>query len=159
MIFVPIGGGDVIAWASLLAPIGLPEIHILDREMPPVTEARQQAARIVNQRPNCRASVTAKRALENYLHPQCLFDVRGAEVDFGDDDDVPELVVKQCYQQYAAEPAWDMLSSRARKRCRERVKRWLNREAVDRMTPERLAERDPPGEIRGWLKVIADLCA
>jgi putative ATP-dependent endonuclease of OLD family len=86
LIFIPVGGGDVIAWASRLAPIGLPEIHLLDREVSPVTETRLLAARIVNQRPNCRAFVTGKRALENYLHPRCLFEVRGIEVEFGDDD-------------------------------------------------------------------------
>jgi putative ATP-dependent endonuclease of OLD family len=157
LIFIPVGGGDVIAWASRLAPIGLPEVHILDREIPPVTEARQQATRIVNQRANCRAFVTSKRALENYLHPQCLFDVRGIEVEFGDDDDVPEIVARQCYKRSVGEPAWEELTGRARKRCRERAKRWLNREAVDRMTPERLAERDQVGEVRGWLRAMADL--
>ena len=157
VIFVPIGGGDVIAWTSLLAPIGLPEIHILDREMPPVTEARQQAARIVNQRANCRAFVTGKRALENYLHPECLLKVRGIEVEFGDDDDVPELVARRCYEQFGAEPPWDALSGRARKRCRERAKRWLNRDGVERMTYDRLAERDPAGDIRGWLRTAVEL--
>jgi putative ATP-dependent endonuclease of OLD family len=157
LIFIPVGGGDLIAWASRLAPIGLPEIHLLDREVPPVTETRLRATRIVNQRANCRAFVTGKRALENYLHPQCLFDVRGVEVEFGDDDDVPELVARQCYQHTATEPAWEKLTGRARKRCRERAKRWLNRDAVQRMTPDRLAERDPAGEILRWLRAIAEL--
>ena len=106
VVFVPVGGGDIIAWVSRLAPIGLPEVHILDREMPPVTETRQRAASIVNQRSNCRAFVTKKRALENYLHPRCLFEVRGIEVTFGDDDDVPELVARECYQPALGEPAW-----------------------------------------------------
>jgi hypothetical protein len=157
VIFVPIGGGDVIAWANLLAPIGLPEIHILDREMPPATEARQQAAQIVNQRANCRAFVTAKRALENYLHSRCLFEARGIEVEFGDDDDVPDVVARRCYEQFGTAPAWDTLSGRARKRCRERAKRWLNGVAVGRMTAERLAQRDPVGEVRGWLTGAAEL--
>lgn len=159
MIFVPVGGGDLVTWASLLAPIGLHEIHILDREMPPVSEARQQTARIVNQRANCRAFITAKRALENYLHPRCLLEAHGIEVEFGDDDDVPELVARRCYEQLGAGPAWDALSRRARKRCRERAKHWLNLGAVSQMTPERLAERDPAGEVRGWLRAIAELCA
>jgi hypothetical protein len=157
LVFIPVGGGDVIAWASLLAPIGLPELHLIDREMPPESEKRQQAARIVDQRPKCRAFVTSKRALENYLHPRCLFEARGIEVDFGDDDDVPELVAKRCYRSPAGEPAWENLTGRAHKRCRERAKRWLNREAVERMTPDRLAERDPVGEVRGWLMVMAEL--
>ncbi len=157
VVFVPIGGGDVLAWANRLAPLGLPEVHLLDREMPPVTETRQRAAGIVNQRSNCRAFVTTKRALENYLHPRCLFEARGVEVAFGDDDDVPERVAREGYRQTAEEPAWEMLSGRARKRCRERAKRWLNRDAVARMTAERLAAQDPRGEIRDWLLAISEL--
>ena len=157
IVFVPVGGGDIIAWVSRLAPIGLPEVHVLDREVPPVTETRLRAASIVNQRSNCRAFVTQKRALENYLHPRCLFEARGIEVTFGDDDDVPELVARECYRPALGEPAWQTLSGRARKRCRERAKRWLNQEAVARMTPERLAVQDPQGEIHSWLRAMARL--
>lgn len=154
VVFVPVTGGDLIAWVSRLAPIGLPEVHILDREMPPTSETRQQAASIVNRRSNCQAFVTKKRALENYLHPQCLFEARGIEVAFGDDDDVPELVARECYRPALGEPAWHALPGRARKRCRERAKRWLNQDAVARMTLERLAARDSQGEIHSWLLAI-----
>jgi hypothetical protein len=157
VIFLPIGGGDVIAWASRLAPVGLPELHIFDREAPPETEKRQQAARIVNERANCKAFVTMKRSLENYLHPQCLLEARGIEIDFGDDDNVPELVAEGSYQRSAGQPAWSDLTGRARKRCRERTKRWLNRTAVDRMTPARLTERDPACDVRSWLLAVAEL--
>jgi hypothetical protein len=157
LVFVPIGGGDVLAWASRLASIGIPEMFLMDRETLPTTETRQQAVRIANQRENCRAFITGKRALENYLHPQCLLEVRGIEVEFGDDDDVPEVVARQCHWQAAAELAWENLTGRARKRCRERAKRWLNRDAVSRMTPERLAERDPTGEVLAWIAAMAKL--
>ena len=55
LVMLPVGGGDLLAWAARMAALGLPEFHLLDREMPPATERRQQAAEIVNQRPNCRA--------------------------------------------------------------------------------------------------------
>ena len=58
VVFVPIGGGDFVAWANRLAPLDLPEIHLLDREMPPDTALRRQAAQIVNQREHCRAFIT-----------------------------------------------------------------------------------------------------
>ncbi|MGH9551992.1 MAG: hypothetical protein ACRD3W_21580 [Terriglobales bacterium] len=157
IVFVPVGGGDVIAWASRFAPLGLLEVHILDRETFPTTETRQRAASIVNQRPNCRAFVTAKRALENYLHPKCLFEARGIEIAFGDEDDVPAIAARECHRQTTGESAWEMLSGRARKRCRERAKRWLNQDAVARMTVKRLAAQDPQGEIRSWLLAIAQL--
>jgi hypothetical protein len=53
--------------------------------------------------------------------------------------------------------SWELLPLRARKRYRNHVKRWLNTRAVDRMTANRLAERDPDGEVRGWLATIAEL--
>jgi len=36
-----------------------------------------------------------------------------------------------------------------------RAKRWLNRQAVEHMTLELLAERDPAGEVLQWFAVIA----
>jgi len=51
-----------------MAPFGLPEFHLLDREVPPATswaaggQDRQPA-------PQLPGLPDAKRALENYLHP------------------------------------------------------------------------------------------
>ncbi len=73
--------------------------------------------------------VAETRPLENYLHPRCLFEAHGINVAFGDDDDVPELVAREDYEQ-TTEPAWELLLGRTRRRCRERAKRWLNRNAV-----------------------------
>ncbi len=157
IVMLPVGGGDVLAWATRMAALGLPEFHLLDREVPPATERRQQAVEIVNQRPNCRAYLTQKRALENYLHPRAVEEVSGLNMTFGDDEDIADLVARRCYERQGKKPIWDLLPGRARKRCRETAKRWLNQTAVDRMTPELLAERDPEGEMRGWLKMIAEL--
>jgi hypothetical protein len=49
------------------------------------------------------------------------------------------------------------LPGRARKRFRDRAKHWLNTSAVERMTPERHAARDPDGEIPRWLRATAEL--
>lgn len=157
LVFLPFGGGDVLAWARRLAPLAMPSIYLFDRELPPESAVREQARSIVNLRPNCRAFVTQKRSLENYLHPQCLAEARGIQVNFGDDDDVADLVAMQCYRCSADEPPWEALSGRARKRFRERAKRWLCRDAVDHMTPERLAQRDPVGEVRGWFDAMVVL--
>ncbi|MEK6233786.1 MAG: hypothetical protein N2C14_03655, partial [Planctomycetales bacterium] len=63
----------------------------------------------------------------------------------------------ELHQRRDREFAWEDLDRRTRKRLRNRAKRWLNAEAAGRMTPELLAERDPEGEVRGWLAVIAKL--
>ena len=40
-------------------------------------------------------------------------------------------------------------------RRRNRVKKWLHTKAVDRMTVQRLSERDPLGEVVSWLRMIS----
>lgn len=39
----------------------------------------------------------------------------------------------------------------------DKAKVWHNTQAVERMTPQRLAERDPKGKVRSWLDTIARL--
>src|SRR4029077_18666111 len=121
------------------------------------TELRQQATNIVNQRPNCRACLTQKRALENYLHPRAVEEVSSLDLAFGDDDDVADMVARACFERQDHELTWEELPGRARKRCRETAKRWLNRQAVERMRPALLDESDPVGEVSGCLKAIVEM--
>jgi len=159
LVTVPIGGGDLLAWAGRMAALGLREFHLLDREVPPATERRQQAVEVVNQRPNCRAYLTRKRAIENYLHSSAVQEVSSLDLNFGDDDDVADMVARACFARQDHELSWEELPGRAKKRCRETAKRWLNRQAVERMTPKLLDERDRDGEVRGWLGVIGEMAA
>ena len=132
------------------------QFHLYDRETPPVTDERRRLVELLNRRPNCCAVLMTKRAIENYLHPDAISEAGGVEVGFGDFDDVAEVVAHASFQSEDS-PSWESLSRRARRRLRDKAKKWLNREAVDRMTPERLAERDPDDEIIGWLQTIAEL--
>ena len=157
LVFVPFGGGDIWLWTTRFAGLGLPEFHLYDREGPPETEMRQKAADVVNLRPNCRAVLTRKRSLENYVHPAAIREVCGIDLDFSDDDPVADLLAQRLYQRDALAVAWADLPRRAKTRRRNRVKKWLHTKALDRMTPERLAERDPEGEVRSWLETIARL--
>jgi len=134
----------------------LKEFHLLTREIESITVQRGALARTVNSRPNCLALVTSKRALENYLHPDAICRARGVRIDFGDFDDVLEAAAAATFQADDGR-RWTSLSKRARKRLRDRTKKWLNRAAVDQMTPRLLAERDPSGEVVGWLRSIAGL--
>jgi hypothetical protein len=96
------------------------------------------------------------RSLENYLHPDAIFEAHAIRVSFGDHDCVATVVAQTQLEQKAA-GAWEQLSTRGRKRLRSAAKRWLNTDAVDCMTAVRLAERDPGGEIRSWLNAIVEL--
>lgn len=157
LIFVPIAGGNILSWTNRLAGLGIPEFHLYDREAPPETATRERAAELVNRRSGCRAVLTGKRHLENYLHPAAILEANGIELRFGDFEDVPELAAQAWYAQRHEAIAWSALPSRTRKRLRDRAKRWLNTYAVDCMTPERLSERDPTSEIRNWLVTIGAL--
>ena len=156
LVFLP-NGGIISLWARRLEPLGLPEFHLLDHEVPPETELRRAAADMINARHACRAVLTNKRSLENYLHSEALRAAGGPEVDFDDFDPLPELVAKKLYVQEAPKTPWELLPRRTRKRRCHRAKRWLNMSAVDHMTPQLLAARDPDGEVASWLALIGQL--
>ena len=156
LIFVPFGG-DLRLWTFRLAGLGPAEWHLYDRDMPPETESRQRVADIVNLRPRCQAALTKKRHMESYLHAEAIFEASGIEISFSDDDHVAGLIARQCYERGNGQIPWAELPARARKRRRDKIKKWLNTRAVERMTAERLAERDPEGEVRSWLTTIARL--
>jgi hypothetical protein len=157
LVFIPFGGGDPRRWTSRLAGLAKPEFHLFDRDLPPETALRWQAAEMINLRPQCFAAVTRKRSLENYLHRDAIFEAAGVRIDFSDDDDVADLAAREIMRRDAPHVPWENLPARARKRHRERAKRWLNVQAVDRMTPTRLAESDPKDEVRQWLGAIVRL--
>jgi hypothetical protein len=157
LVFVPFGGGDSLPWAFRLAGLGRREFYLFDRDIPPATEARQRAAELVNWRPGCCAVLTNKRSLENYLDPRAVFEASGLHVAFSDDDNVADVAARARYARQEPQQPWDELPGRSRKRRRDKAKRWLNTKAVDRMTPERVCQCDPAGEIRSWLERIAKL--
>jgi putative ATP-dependent endonuclease of OLD family len=157
LIFVPFGGGDVSLWTERLAPLAIPEFHLYDRELPPETELRQRAADQVNTRPGCRALLTRKRSLENYLHPHALLLAGGPEIEIGDEDSVPELVARTWFEGSGPNLSWDELPRRSQKRLANRAKRWLNTRAVEQMTLAMLSERDPSAEVVSWFASIVEL--
>lgn len=157
LIFVPFGGGDLWLWVDRLAPLQRPEFHLYDRESPPETELRRRAAAMVNMRPGCVARLTAKRSAENYLHPAAIQEVSGVEIQVSDDCDVADLLARQSHLRQGGQQPWEELPRGTLKRRRNRVKKWLVTKAVERMTPERLSQRDPEGEVASWLRTIAAL--
>jgi len=157
LIFVPFGGGHVAAWTHRLAPLGKPEYHLYDHELPPETDHRREAAEAVNRRDRCQAVLTRKRSLENYLHPRAIAAVGDVDVEFDDFDPVAEITAKRLYQLRVDETPWELLSRRARNRMTQRAKRWLNTRVAEQMTVELLHERDPAGEVISWLQAIRQL--
>lgn len=155
LVFVPVGGGNMLAWSNRFAPCDNPEIHIYDREIPPETSLRRQAIERVNSRSRCRAYLTSKRSLENYLHPKAIVEAGGPDLSFGDDDRVAEFVGRAKLS--GTDLDWNNLSRRGRNRSINRVKWWLNTVAVEHMSLELLRERDRQGDIVLWLQMVAIL--
>lgn len=139
---IPLGGSTLKAWVNkkYLKDLRLPEVHIYDRDK----EAEYQAS--VDE-VNCRgdgswATLTKKREMENYLHPDAIQEALGVSVDVDDECDVEERVTTALGQGRMG---------------RRSVKDWLNVEAVEKMTAERLKERSAWSEIRSWLDKIQTL--
>jgi len=154
VVFVPMGGGNPAAWTDRFAPLGCPEFHLYDREVPPETELRQRAVTHVAARPQCRAFLTGKRALENYLHPLAIAAAGGGDITFGDADCVTTILARKWY-----EPGrnWSEIPWRARSRFCQRAKRWLNTIAIEQMTADWLRQRDPANDLQGWFKAISQM--
>lgn len=157
VMFVPSGGGDSHAWRFRLTPLGRPQFFLFDRDVPPVTERRLATAEMLNSRPNCIAVLTQRRALENYLHGDAIFEASGVRVSVSGSINLADSVARLVHERAGKTICWESLPGRARKRQRDRAKQWLNTRAVDRMTPARLAESDPAKEICSWLEAIARL--
>ena len=157
IVIVPFGGGISADWWNRFAPLNCPEFHLYDREQEPQSAQREQLAQRVNTRPRCHARITAKRSLENYLHPKAIRDAGGGDLNFGDDDCVAQLLVRCRLRAIHPEVPWESLSPRTRQRMSYRAKRWLNTRAVEQMMPELVAQRDPAGEILEWFSTIATL--
>jgi len=154
VVWIPAGGGDLRPWATRLAPLGVAEFHLYDREQEPETTLRQMVVDQIRQRRGCEAALTTKRALENYLHSAAIQAATGITVAFGDHDPVAQRLVRYCPQ---VNDAWPALSRRSRQRLLNRAKRLLNTLAVRHMTAALLAERDPAGEVLGWFRRIGAL--
>jgi len=155
VIFIPFGGGSVLAWSDRFAPLGCPECHLYDREVEPETAIRQEAVDRINARTDCRALLLGKRSLENYLHTAAIVNAGGGMIEVHDDNAVALSVARDWYQRQPHALAWDELPPRSRRRLAANSKRWLNTRAVDAMTLRMLNQRDPAGQLISWLREIA----
>ena len=156
LMFVP-AGGMPDHWQDRLGPLGVPEFHLYDRERSPESNRRAQIVAAINARLDCVAALTTKRSLENYLHPDAICAAGGPKIACGDSDPVAERVAQARFEAAAPATIWEELRERTRKRMISRTKRWLATKAVHAMTVAQLAQRDPSGDLAGWLSAIERL--
>jgi hypothetical protein len=156
VVMLPVGGSPLTLWPARLAALGLSEFYLFDRETEPETTLRQEVVRAINARQGCFAALTAKRSLENYLHPRAIVEGGGPGIAVTDENCVAEVVARLQFVSRPGGPEWTALSRRSQRRLAQRAKRWLHRWVTPRMTSAWLDERDPQGEVRGWLGMIAE---
>jgi putative ATP-dependent endonuclease of the OLD family len=153
----PLGGSTLKDWVThdYLAGLDIPQYHIYDLD-DHVTPPYQQQCNAVRARGGQNwAELTVKRETENYLHPDCIQNVFGFPVAFGDMDDLPEIVAQ--LQHDAASPnPWNSLDDNKKKQKASNAKRRLNRDASPLMTWVQIQAADPDGDIVRWMEGIRD---
>ncbi|NOZ87594.1 MAG: ATP-binding protein [Deltaproteobacteria bacterium] len=159
VIFFPMGGANLALWASRTRHLNIPEFYIEDSDLTAAgTSSHQQEVDNTNNKPNCAAVLTQKREMENYLHPNAIKAARSeADIQFGDYDDVPLLAAKALHDASNSGNNWEDLTDDKKVKKVSQAKKWLNTEAVEKMTPELLAERDPVGEVKSSFTKIVEL--
>lgn len=140
-----------------LEGLGKPVVHIYDND---VAEYRTIVARINGEaNPNKVAFNTTKLELENYLHHDAILEsYRENGIDnlvlnpISDTQDVPLYVAEQMYIRDGND--WNALERDKQKDKASEKKSLLNRKAVEKMTVDRIRERNGYDEICLWLNTI-----
>jgi len=160
IIFIPLGGSNLVLWTTRLAGLNIPECHIYDRDTDDASPSPHQDAadELVRRREDAHAIITGKREIENYIHSTAITAIKPElTVSFGDYDDVPRLCAKALHDISESTYAWDELDEDRKSKKISSAKKWLNKGAAGEMTPELLDEVDPNGDVRGWMGEIKDM--
>lgn len=166
LIFFPLGGSSLALWTSRLAPLSRPEFHLFDRDSQPPAVAKYQAeADAMNQRDRCKAVITGKMEMENYLHFEAINEAYaqqsnialGLTTNFGDFDDIPAKIAEIVHVLSGGQKVWSDLEKDVRDKKASNAKRNLNHVAVTFMTKNRLEEIDPDAHVLGWFQEMKRL--
>lgn len=159
VIFFPLGGNNLILWESRLAKLNRPEFYIFDRdEQPPKESIHKKTVDEINMRQGCKAFLTSKREMENYIHPEAIKHVcPDLSLLFNDFDDVPYLVAQSIHALSDSPYSWEELTVSKKEERVSKAKKLLNQEATKAMTPEMLTDIDRNLEVRSWLTEIKQM--
>jgi len=157
IIFIILGGSVLKYWVARLAQLNIPEFYLLDRDTPKAQEAHyQEFADKINreQAPRCKAIITGKRELENYLHLDAINDaLEGCGKKLNkpqsnwDELNIPGFLQlpKEAKQKYNLENLNDS------------EKHFLNKYAVEKMNYKRLADVDKSRELISWIEQMVEM--
>jgi putative ATP-dependent endonuclease of the OLD family len=155
---LPLGGGTLNQWVQnhYLKEIKRPEIHVYDRDLDNPPKYKGACDKVNCRGDNSWATLTGKREMENYLHPDAIKNALGIDVAFSDNDDVPEIVARAVHDGSESLKKWDDLLEDNQKEKMGKAKKRLNDEVASRMTYQLLSVSDPNKDIEGWLIQIAN---
>lgn len=161
--FIVLGGGTLRDWVNnhYLRNLGIPQVHLYDRDEGNPPKYQEECNKVNAQGDGSYAKLTAKREIENYLHPRAIVESYrelriDIEVDFGDFDDVPELVAQAVHAASGSPTSWEELNEEKKRKKVSNVKRRLSTDAAARMTIDLINERDPDGDLRDWFLKIGE---
>jgi hypothetical protein len=156
ILFLPTGGGNLKDWVTRIGSLHMLAFFLFDREREPETNQRMQALQTAKLHPGCVATMTSKRAIENYLHPAAIQEACGIDLAYDHETNVSEALALQLLAQGGG-TSWRALPCKRQRRLHEKAKKILNHKAVQFMTAELLAQQDPAGEMIGWLQTIRQI--
>ncbi len=147
--FVVLGGSTLKHWVAehYLRNLRCPEVHIYDSDVPKYGETVDE----VNARTDGLGSwavLTKKHEMECYLHPNAIMEVYEVAVDVVDQPEENRPSVPKAFAiAYTAHKSLDALMRDGT------AKNYLTK-VYPKMTAEMIRQRDPDGEIEGWLRRI-----
>lgn len=148
--FIVLGVGTLKHWVNenYLRALNRREIHIYDRDVPAYAEAVNAVNACAN---GCWAAQTPKHEVESYLHPDAIHEAFGVMIDVTDHPLGGKATPKVFAEAYSLAQGFDgvMKDNPAKARLAER--------AFPLMTAARIHERDPEGEVVGWMRRIRDM--
>lgn len=167
LIFIPLGGSNLVLWSNRLKDLNRPEFHLCDRDTaPPAPPKYEVHMAQVNARVGCLARSTAKKEIENYLHKDAIASAYAEHqialtigANFGPFDDVPQSIARLVHEASGSANAWDGLSDRDRGQKIACAKRILCAGATKHMTRTLLREIDPDDEVIQWFEDMKGLLA
>lgn len=158
LLFIPLGGSCLDLWVSRLRGFNRPEFYIFDRDYQPPSQPKyHKEAAEIQARSNCTVWITSKKELENYVHPDVLrAEYQGYKGTGEDFEDVPSLLARAIHEAVEAGVPWAEVEADVEKfkKKESQAKHRLNKNFVNKMTPDLLRKSDSTGEIRAWLRAV-----
>ncbi|WP_346268562.1 ATP-binding protein [Burkholderia vietnamiensis] len=149
--FVLLGGSTLKHWVTehYLRALNRREVHIYDNDVPKYADS----VAAVNQRGDGSwAALTNKHEIECYLHTDAIQEAFDVEIVVVDHPTIEGKAVPKLFAEaFFAKQNTDAVMSDTK------AKQRLADKAFPKMTADRLAERDPNGEVTAWFRRIGEM--